>query len=86
MRDASLPSLAAEDSGGNFLVSPDVGLMIWTLIVFGVTMLHALRKLAFPRIQEALDKRQQRDRGVDRRGRAHARARPTSCSRSTASG
>jgi F-type H+-transporting ATPase subunit b len=48
---------AAEDSGGNFLVSPGVGLMIWTLIAFGVT-LWVLRKYAFPRIQEALDTRQ----------------------------
>jgi F-type H+-transporting ATPase subunit b len=48
-------TFAAEDSG-NFLVTPGVGLMIWTLIAFGVTFL-ILRKLAFPRIQEALDKR-----------------------------
>jgi F-type H+-transporting ATPase subunit b len=48
---------APKDSGGNFLVSPSVGLMIWTLLAFGIT-LALLRKLAFPRIQEALDKRQ----------------------------
>jgi F-type H+-transporting ATPase subunit b len=42
---------------GSFLVSPNVGLMIWTLIVFGLTML-LLWKVAFPRIGEALDKRQ----------------------------
>ncbi len=42
--------------GGNFLVSPSVGLMIWTLIAFGVT-LAILYKLAFPRIANALDKR-----------------------------
>jgi F-type H+-transporting ATPase subunit b len=57
----SVTVLAAEaakkDSGGNFLVSPSVGLMIWTLLAFGIT-LALLRKLAFPRIQEALDKRQ----------------------------
>jgi F-type H+-transporting ATPase subunit b len=41
----------------SFLVSPDVGLMIWTLVVFGIS-LYVLRKLAFPRIAEALDKRQ----------------------------
>ena len=45
-----------EDSGGSFLVSPNVGLMIWTLLVFGITM-YVLSKVAFPRIQEALDKR-----------------------------
>src|SRR5690349_12391551 len=51
------PLIAAEDSGGSFLVSPNVGLMIWTLVVFGVTLI-VLAKVAFPRIGEALDKRQ----------------------------
>lgn len=49
---ASLP-LA---SSGSFLVSPGLGLMIWTLFVFLFTM-YVLSKVAFPRIQEALDKR-----------------------------
>jgi F-type H+-transporting ATPase subunit b len=49
--------LAASGSGGgNFLVSPSLGLMIWTLIAFGIT-LYLLNKLAFPRIAEALDRR-----------------------------
>src|ERR687892_560360 len=48
---------AAADEGGNFLVTPEVGLMIWTLIAFLVT-LYVLSKVAFPRVQEALDKRQ----------------------------
>jgi F-type H+-transporting ATPase subunit b len=54
-----LPLIAATegDSGGSFLVSPDVGLMIWTLIVFGLSM-YLLAKVAFPRIAEALDRRQ----------------------------
>src|SRR5215213_11353389 len=30
--------------------------MIWTLLVFGITM-YVLKRVAFPRIQEALDKR-----------------------------
>src|ERR671917_1212605 len=47
---------AEEEGGGNFLVSPNVGLMIWTLLAFGAT-LFLLNKLAFPRIAEALDKR-----------------------------
>ena len=47
---------AKEEESGNFLVSPNVGLMIWTLIAFGITML-ILRKAAFPRIADALDKR-----------------------------
>src|SRR5919109_189084 len=54
----SLPvTVAAEDSGGSFLVSPNVGLMIWTLLVFGLSM-WLLGKFAFPRIAEALDRRQ----------------------------
>jgi F-type H+-transporting ATPase subunit b len=50
--------LAAEgkDEGGSFLVTPGLGLMIWTLALFLFTM-WVLSKLAFPRIQEALDKR-----------------------------
>ena len=46
-----------EEEGGSFLVTPDVGLMIWTLLVFGLSM-YLLGKLAFPRIAEALDRRQ----------------------------
>ena len=49
--------IAAEDGGGSFLVSPSLGLMIWTLLAFGIT-LYLLNKLAFPRIAEALDRRQ----------------------------
>jgi F-type H+-transporting ATPase subunit b len=50
--------LAAEksESGGSFLVSPGLGLMIWTLVLFLFTM-WVLSKVAFPKIQEALDKR-----------------------------
>jgi F-type H+-transporting ATPase subunit b len=45
-----------ESGGGSFLVSPSLGLMIWTLLAFGIT-LYLLNKLAFPRIAEALDRR-----------------------------
>jgi F-type H+-transporting ATPase subunit b len=49
---------AAEGGGsGSFLVSPNAGLMVWTLIVFAISM-YVLRKYAFPRIADALDKRQ----------------------------
>lgn len=44
-------------SNGSFLIKPGVGLMVWTLLVFGVTMV-LLAKLAFPRISEALERRQ----------------------------
>jgi F-type H+-transporting ATPase subunit b len=50
-------ALAADSGGGSFLVSPNVGLMVWTLIVFGLTF-WLLWKVAFPRITEALDRRQ----------------------------
>jgi F-type H+-transporting ATPase subunit b len=55
MTDA-IDTVLAADSGGNFLVTPNVGLMIWTLIAFGIA-LFLLQRLAFPRIGEALDKR-----------------------------
>jgi F-type H+-transporting ATPase subunit b len=51
----TIMQLAAED-GGSFLVSPNLGLMIWTLLAFGTT-LYILNKVAFPRIAEALDRR-----------------------------
>ncbi|MEO6857040.1 MAG: F0F1 ATP synthase subunit B [Solirubrobacteraceae bacterium] len=44
-------------SSGSFLISPNVGLMVWTLLLFGISM-YVLSKLAFPRISAALDKRQ----------------------------
>lgn len=44
-------------SSGSFLITPNVGLMIWTLLLFGLSMV-ILWKLAFPRISEALDRRQ----------------------------
>jgi F-type H+-transporting ATPase subunit b len=50
--------LAAEESGGgSFLVKPGIGLMIWTLLAFGIT-LYILNRYAFPRISAQLDKRQ----------------------------
>ena len=51
----SLP-LAQSGGSGNFLVTPEVGLMIWTLIAFGASV-ALLRKFAYPKIQENLDKR-----------------------------
>jgi F-type H+-transporting ATPase subunit b len=49
-------SSESDSGGGSFLVKPDIGLMVWTLLAFGLT-LYLLNKLAFPRIAEALDKR-----------------------------
>jgi len=45
-------------SSGGFLIEPGIGLMVWTLLVFGATM-FLLSKLAFPRISDALGRRQQ---------------------------
>jgi F-type H+-transporting ATPase subunit b len=44
-------------SSGSFLIKPGIGLMIWTLLVFGITM-FLLSRLAFPAISAALDRRQ----------------------------
>jgi len=49
--------MLASGSSGSFLISPNVGLMIWTLLLFVLSM-YILAKLAFPRISEALDRRQ----------------------------
>jgi F-type H+-transporting ATPase subunit b len=66
-------TLAAED-GGNFLVTPGVGLMIWTLIAFLVTF-FVLRRYAFPFIQDALDKRQKAiEAAIDESERTRAEA------------
>jgi len=59
---ATLANLSASGaqviaSSGGFLIEPGIGLMVWTLIVFGATM-FLLSKLAFPRISEALGRRQ----------------------------
>ena len=59
---ATLATLSASGaqviaSSGGFLIEPGIGLMVWTLIVFGATM-FLLSKLAFPRISEALGRRQ----------------------------
>ncbi len=71
---ALVTPLAATDESRNFLVSPNVGLMIWTLLAFVVT-LFVLRKAAFPRISEALDKRQRAiEESIDSAERARTEA------------
>jgi F-type H+-transporting ATPase subunit b len=54
---ATTTTSSSSSSSGNFLVSPSPGLMIWTLLAFGITLL-VLRWLAFPRIRDMLDRRQ----------------------------
>jgi F-type H+-transporting ATPase subunit b len=57
LAQAADPAKAADEESSNFLVSPNVGLMIWTLLAFLVAM-WILRKYAWPAITAALDKRQ----------------------------
>ena len=54
---AAKAAAKGEEESGTFLVSPDIGLMIWTLLVFAIS-LYILKKAVFPRLQAALDRRQ----------------------------
>ena len=45
-------------SGNSWLITPDVGLTVWTLVVFAIS-LYILRRYAFPRITKALDERRE---------------------------
>src|ERR1039458_6579962 len=49
--------IVAASTSGKFLISPSLGLMVWTLLVFAASML-LLRRFAFPAIRDALDRRQ----------------------------
>ncbi len=51
--DIPLPHVLASQS---WLITPNVGLTIWTLVVFALSMI-ILVKFVFPRIREALDER-----------------------------
>jgi len=43
-------------SGDSWLITPNVGLMVWTFVVFGIS-LFILSRAVFPRIRDALDER-----------------------------
>ncbi len=43
-------------ANGSFLITPNVGIMIWTIVVFAVS-LFILRRAVFPQIGKALDAR-----------------------------
>jgi F-type H+-transporting ATPase subunit b len=53
-------------SGSNsWLITPNVGLTIWTLVVFLIS-LYILNRVAFPRIRQALDERRRSiDQSID---------------------
>ncbi len=54
MPPATLTPIAS--ASRSFLITPNVGLMVWTIVVFAIS-LFILRRAVFPRIGEALDKR-----------------------------
>jgi F-type H+-transporting ATPase subunit b len=58
MLAAALTPLA----NGSFLITPNVGIMVWTIVVFTISFL-VLRKWVFPRIGDALDKRAKKVEG-----------------------
>jgi F-type H+-transporting ATPase subunit b len=61
-------------ANGSFLIKPGVGLMVWTLLVFALTMV-LLSRLAFPRISEALERRQRMiEESIDTAERTRAEA------------
>ncbi len=63
-----------EEGGGSFLVQPGIGLMIWTLVAFVLTM-WVLSKFAFPRIQQALEERAEKvNQNIDESERLRAEA------------
>ena len=58
-----MPSAAAHiplasSSSGSFLILPNVGLMVWVLVIFGICLL-VLRRSVFPAIGAILDRRAQ---------------------------
>ena len=49
-------------SKGSFLISPNVGIMIWTIVVFAIS-LFILRRTVFPLIGKVLDERGEKIEG-----------------------
>src|SRR5271157_975403 len=64
------PTLASS----SWLITPNVGLMIWILVVFAIS-LYILKKAVFPRITAALDERRASiDESIDAAERTRAEA------------
>jgi F-type H+-transporting ATPase subunit b len=67
--------LAQEENGGSGLIEVVPGLMIWTLICFGITF-YVLKRFAFGPIQRTIDERRDRIRkAVDEADKARSEAR-----------
>ena len=58
MLSAALSPLASR----SFLITPNVGIMIWTIVVFGVS-LFIMRRAVFPQIGKVLDDRAEKIEG-----------------------
>jgi F-type H+-transporting ATPase subunit b len=70
---AGIPSIPIASSD-SWLITPNVGLMIWTFVVFGIS-LYILIKAVFPRIRDALDERRKTiDDSIDAAERTRAEA------------
>jgi F-type H+-transporting ATPase subunit b len=52
----AIVNIPLASKSGSFLITPNVGLMVWTIVVF-VISLFILRRWVFPLIGEALDNR-----------------------------
>src|SRR3984885_12855562 len=60
-----MPTLPIASSSGSFLITPNVGLMIWTLVVFAISP-YILSKAVYPRLRDALASRaRQNDEPID---------------------
>jgi F-type H+-transporting ATPase subunit b len=67
--------LAQEENGGSGLIEVVPGLMIWTLICFGITF-YVLKRFAFGPIQRTIDERRERIRkAIEEADRARTEAR-----------
>ncbi len=55
---SSLTSMPIASSSNSWLITPNVGITVWTLVVFAIS-LYILKKAAFPRIRKALEDRRQ---------------------------
>src|SRR5437763_3725735 len=61
-------------SKGSFLITPNVGIMIWTIVVFVISM-FILRRAVFPQIGKALDARAKKIEGdIDNAARTREEA------------
>ncbi len=74
MLPASLTAVPLAEKSSSWLITPNVGLMVWILVVFAIS-LYILKKVVFPRITAALDERRASiDESIDAAERARQEA------------